>query len=602
MKTNPKNPENSPRSFSRRDDSTFSAIYVLVPFFKNWTYLFYLSLVGLVVLVYRRFFSNRAKLREQLLHETREAEKIKELDTLKSRFYTNITHEFRTPLTIIIGMAQQALENPGLHFKNSQEMILRNSEYLLRLVNEMLDLSKLENNKMTLQLIQGDIVVFLKFMLESFNGLAKSKNLHLHFLSDIDVLILDYDPEKMRQVMTNLLSNAIKFTPEGEHVYFSVSQMGTDSLIIKVKDTGIGITAEQIEHIFDRFYQVDQGSMHLVEGTGIGLSLTKELVKLMQGEINVSSPPPGSNKGSEFIVKLPIVRSSNLTSSNNHLFLNPEFQGSDVSQAPIATVHSSLFESKKAHILIVEDNQDVVTYLSSFLSDYRIEVAENGLIGFGLAIKNIPDLIISDVMMPTMDGFELCKRLKTEELSSHIPIVLLTARADMESKLEGLEQGADVYLEKPFKKEELLAHIDNLLELRKKMHLHYQQLMGVPELKGSKIDPAVTDPKEHDFVKKVREIIEMHITDFNFNVDQLSRKVYLSQSQLKRKLNALAGISPNHFIRFIRLSKAKTLLLDSERSIISIAFDCGFSDPGYFARVFKQNFGLTPQEWRAKNQ
>jgi len=602
MKTNPKNPENSPRSFSHRDDSTFSAIYVLVPFFKNWTYLFYLSLVGLVVLVYRRFFSNRAKLREQLLHETREAERIKELDTLKTRLYTNITHEFRTPLTIIIGMAQQALEKPNVHFRNSQEMIIRNSEYLLRLVNEMLDLSKLENNKMTLQLVQGDIVVFLKFILESFNGFAKSKNLHLHFLSDVDVLFLDYDPEKMRQVMTNLLSNAIKFTPEGEHVYFSVSQMGADSLIIKVKDTGIGITAEQIEHIFDRFYQVDQGSMHLVEGTGIGLSLTKELVKLMQGEINVCSPPPGANKGSEFIVKLPIVRSSNLTSSNNHLFLSPEFQVPGVLEAPIPNDHSSFSESKKAHILIVEDNQDVVTYLSSFLSEYRIEVAENGLIGFGLAIKNIPDLIISDVMMPIMDGFELCKRLKTEELSSHIPIILLTARADMESKLEGLEHRADVYLEKPFRKEELLVHIDNLLELRKKMHRHYQQLMGLPELEGSIIDSTVPDSKEHDFVKKVREIIEMHLTDFNFNVDQLSRKVYLSQSQLKRKLNALAGISPNHFIRFIRLSKAKTLLLNPERSIISIAFDCGFSDPGYFARVFKQNFGLRPQEWRAKNQ
>ncbi len=281
-------------------------VTVLPPWWQTWwAYGLYLLLIGLAIRPYFRFTINRAKLRQQLHFEQREAARIKDLDTLKTQLYTNITHEFRTPLTVILGMAQQVKNKPEEHLKNGMEMIVRNGESLLKLVNEMLDLSKLESGKMALQLVQGDVITFMRYIVESFHSLAESQQKHLHYLSDLDTLLIAYDPEKIRQIVSNLLSNALKFTPKKGNIYKSVSEGKAPAkaeditLVIKVKDTGKGIPEDMLEHIFERFYQVDTSHTRSSEGTGIGLALTKKLVKLMAGEISVKSPPTGAQRGTE---------------------------------------------------------------------------------------------------------------------------------------------------------------------------------------------------------------------------------------------------------------------------------------------------------------
>jgi signal transduction histidine kinase/DNA-binding response OmpR family regulator/ligand-binding sensor domain-containing protein len=590
------------------------AINVLPPWWRTWwAYLCYALLLGLCIWAYFRFTLNREKLKAQLSFEQLEAKRIKELDTVKTQLYTNITHEFRTPLTIILGMAQQVTNQPDENFKGRMDMIIRNGKNLLQLVNEMLDLSKLETGKMLLQLINGDMINFLRYIVESFHSLAESQNKQLHFLSDIDALHVAYDAEKIRQVVTNLLSNALKFTPEKGNIYISVNEYAVTGsaqkigLIIKVKDTGIGIPEDQVEHIFDRFYQSDNSHTRKAEGTGIGLALTKELVKLMEGEINVKSPPSGSNKGSEFTVSLPLTKVANAQEGNIVPLVQIRQKLTSTASSENKTVIANGHDPAIPLILLVEDNADVVAYTASCLPDYRLAVGKDGKEGFEIAQEIIPDLIVTDVMMPFVDGFELCKLLRSDEHTSHIPIIMLTAKADIESKLEGLSTGADAYLEKPFNKEELLIRINKLLELRKNLQQYYLKKAGLADVDQS---PAIVEgagnmannKKEDEFVKKVREAVELHLADTDFSVEQLYKSVFMSHSQLHRKLDALTGYSPNKFIRMIRFNKAKELLRDPSNSIGSVALDCGYNDPGYFARIFKQEYGVTPQEWRMKNK
>ncbi|MFT3702068.1 MAG: ATP-binding protein [Agriterribacter sp.] len=587
-------------------------ITILPPWWRSWwAYIIYALLLALAIRWYLRFNVNKAKLESQLNFEQLEAKRVKELDTIKTQLYTNITHEFRTPLTVILGMAQQVIEKPAEQFDNRMHMIVRNGRSLLNLVNEILDLSKLETGKMFLQLTSGDVIQFLRYVVESFQSLAESQQKQLHFLTDIDALYMEYDMEKLRQIVSNLLSNAIKFTPEKGNIYISVLEnvLPDDKnyrLIIKVKDTGIGIPEDQLPYIFDRFYQLHNSHTRSTEGTGIGLALTKELVKLMEGEIVVKSPPAGAFKGSEFTVLLPLKKVAPVEIS-----LPDELK----MQSPASTllqpdIDTSVINEEERNIsapllLLVEDNADVVAYTASCLPDYRLAVGKDGREGFDIATSMIPDLIISDVMMPFMDGFELVNKLRLNENTSHIPVIILTAKADIRSKIEGLQQGADAYLEKPFNKEELLVRIKKLLEMRKNLQQYYLKKAGIQEEKFIEplTDPGTTkDPSIEDvFVKKVREAIEQHLTDINFTVDKLCKMIFMSHSQLHRKLDALTGCSPNKFIRMIRLKKAKALLHDPANSIASVALDCGYNDPGYFARVFKQEYNLTPQEWRTVN-
>ena len=582
-------------------------ITVLPPWWLTWwAYTIYILMTALLMRALFTFYVNRAKLKAQLKFEKLEANRVRELDTVKTQLYTNITHEFRTPLTVILGMAQQVLDKPAEGFANNMNMIIRNGKSLLKLVNEMLDLSKLETGKMQLQLTNGDVINFLRYIIESFHSLAQAQQKGLHFLTDIDLLHVAYDPEKMRQIVVNLLSNALKFTPVKGNIYITVSKeaLADDetkiSLIIKVKDTGIGIPQDQLQNIFDRFYQLDNGHTRAAEGTGIGLSLTKELVKLMLGEIIVKSPPPGAHEGSEFMVILPLMK---MPESETAVTYAPS---EDIFTDTEEIISTTLLEkesssAQKPLLLLVEDNADVVAYIASCLPDYRLAVGKDGREGFEIAKEAIPDLIITDVMMPYVDGFELTKKLRSHEHTSHIPIIMLTAKADMESKMEGLNQGVDVYIEKPFHKEELLLRIKKLLELRRGLQQFYLRKSGINTVitVDTIIEDAITITKaENPFVKKVREAIEENISNTDLTVEQLCKTVFMSHSQLHRKLDALTGCSPIKFIRIIRLNKAKEMLKNHAHSIAAVAYGCGYNDPGYFTRVFKQEHGITPQEWR----
>lgn len=537
--------------------------------------------------------------------------KLKELNEFKTRLYTNITHEFRTPLTVITGMADQMKENPKEWFSEGIIMIKRNSARLLLLVNQILDLSKLESGKIEMNYHQGDIISYLKYLSTNTQSFAESKKLKLHFHSEQEALMMDFDDVKMQQVINNLLSNAIKFTPEDGHIYILIREVeGTDGIKntqkvqIKIKDTGIGIPEAVLPFIFDRFYQVDDSSIRYGEGSGIGLALVKELVKLMQGEINVTSKV---EEGTEFTLILPITKLApkfksfaqqanfDTTSSQSKVKVLP-IQNKNTEQEK---VDLKFIESKQT-ILLIEDNSDVVAYIASLIQkDYNFLVGKDGLEGIEIALQNIPDIIITDVMMPYKDGFEVCRTLKTNIKTSHIPVIILTAKSDLESKLEGLKYGADDYIMKPFNKSELLARIKNSLHLRIKLQEHYLSILNADETDKNYVEENSLDKQ---FVQKLKSVVEFNIQDSEFTVDLLCKEMNMSHSQLHRKITALTGLSPVKFIRDRRLSLSKSLLRNKELSINLIASQVGFQDPGYFSRIFKQEVGITPLQWRDKTQ
>ena len=593
--------------------STTSQLKIIVnpPWWQSWwAYLIYTVVLGFSIRAYFKFRVNKAKLENQLHFEQKEAKRIKELDAVKTHLYTNMTHEFRTPLTVILGMVQQIRRSATDHLETGLDMIERNGNSLLRLVNEMLDLSKLEAGKMELNLVQGDVINFIRYIVESFHSIAESQGKKMHYLASVDFVFTTYDAEKIRQIITNLLSNALKFTAPKGDIYISISLLNEKSneLCIKVKDTGTGIPEDQILHIFDRFYQADITHTRNAEGTGIGLALTKELVQLMNGSISVKSPPVGSKKGTEFIVIIPLNIVEEFIETNESTYVpNNETTTPPILKSQESFENIILPNNGKELILLVEDNADVVAYTASCLNDYRLAVGRDGREGFDIATDLIPDLIITDVMMPFMDGFEMTKKLRQDERTSHVPIIMLTAKADMESKLEGIQYGAEAYLEKPFYKDELLLRIKKLLEQRKHLQLVYSKLAGVtiPEKEemivdeiASPADKITLPPIEDKFVKKVREEIEINLHLEDYNVEQMSKHLFMSYSQLHRKLSALIGQSPNQYIKGLRIEKAKELLRSSDDTIANIASQCGFSDAGYFGKVFKQEVGKTPMEWR----
>lgn len=565
-----------------------------------WAYTLYGMLVAGLLYVLYRFLLNR-----QL--QLAETERLRELDQVKTRLYTNITHEFRTPLTIILGMADKVAADPGKWLSQGTAMIRRNGRNLLRLVNQMLDLSKLESGRLELEIVQGDVIAYLRYVMESFHSLAATKNISMHFAAEGSSLIMDYDPDKLLSIVSNLLSNALKFTREGGAVYLQLAVLNRQAadkqlpagncLLLTVKDTGIGIPPEKLPHIFDRFYQADDSSTREGEGTGIGLALTRELVKLMGGRIEAESTV---GRGTEFRIALPIRREAPLDTEMQKVRLAAEIEAYPTwltsGQKKSSPVKTSDKESPVA--LVVEDNPDVVNYLVSCLQGaYHVKVAFDGKAGIEAAFEVVPDIIISDVMMPEADGYELCRRLKTDPRTSHIPVILLTARADMGSRLEGLEEGADAYLAKPFHPDELLVRVRKLLEGRENLQAHYLALAG-GRAQESNQAPGSQETREHQFVAKLRRVVEDHLADPELSVEILCREIAMSHSQLHRKLKALTGYSTTQFVRYIRLTKARRLLEDSDLSISEIAYDTGFTDPGYFSRVFRQEFGVSPTAFR----
>ena len=564
-------------------------IKILPPWWQTgWAYLLFGSTVLAVIMgIYRLLLKRQLAVAETL--------RLKELDAIKTKLYTNITHEFRTPLTVILGMVDQVRTNPSDWLKKGTETISRNADHLLKLVNQMLDLNKLESGKLALHPICSDIIGFLRYLIESFHSFAESKDIHLHFLSKHTEFEMDFDPERIQDVLSNLLSNAVKYTPAGGDVYVTVTADHDRQLAIEVKDTGFGIGEEELPHIFDRFYQADASSTRRGEGTGVGLALTKELVVLMGGAIRVNSVP---EQGTTFTVLIPVSRQA-ARSEVVITGISSGWKQAEVAPDSLPSLSDNISANVDLPIvLVIEDNADVVQYIASVLDQrYQLQIARNGREGIDRALEQTPDLIISDVMMPEKDGFEVCNTLKKDPRTSHIPIILLTAKADIASKLSGLKKGADAYLSKPFDKEELLIRLQKLLESREKLR-HYYLSLASSDNQYTLTETTIEEKLENEFVRQVRETIEAHIAEPGFTVDELCRKIGMSHSQLHRKLVALTGLSFSKLTRSLRMNRAKELLKNQELTIAAVAYDAGFSDPDYFHRVFKKEVGMTPTAFR----
>lgn len=558
-------------------------LQVFPPWWRSpWAYILYVSLVSAMIYLLYRF-----QLSRQL--ERQEADNLKSLDALKTRLYANITHEFRTPLTIILGMIEQIEKNPKKWMKEGSGMIRKNGSALLDLINQILELQKLESGGLKLDLQYGNVVSFLSDIVEQFQTLANSKEQRLEFLNSKPDLLMDFDQQKLFRIISNLLANAIKYTPKNGKVILALSVDSPKSqeepplLLLRVSDTGQGIPEEELPFIFDLFYRANSKSQDMEIGTGIGLSLTQELVRVLNGTIEVSSE---IGKGTSFYVRLPMTTEAQIKS---------QLQEVSVPYAVVGVQSLSLQNTAQNSdlpiALIVEDNAEIAQYLQICLdSKYQVLKASNGQLGIDMALETIPDIIISDVMMPERDGFELCEALKEDERSSHIPIILLTAKANVESRITGLKYGADDYLAKPFHEEELLVRMQNLLDIRRKLQERYQHLYR--EHPNTMVSARAN--REDVFVQKLKEIFEQKMTDPRFDLDTLSNELHLSRSQLGRKVKALTGQSPAIFLRSLRLQKARHLLLTSSLSVKEVAYDVGFSDPSYFSKSYSEQFGENP--------
>ena len=515
-----------------------------------------------------------------------QARKLKEISDLRTDFYTNISHEFRTPLTLIKGPAEKIktqIGDPTLG--RYSDLILQNSKRLLKLINELLEHSKKEYGQIPFKPRQGDIAMFSKSLAESFEVLSSQKGIIFVFAYDSHCnYITDFDPEIIETILINLLSNAVKFTPRGGQVKLSV-EMAPDTIDLVVEDTGVGISKEQIPRIFDRYFHQDAGITDDLTGTGIGLYLVKELVERHLGKITVKSMP---NYGTTFSITVP------------RKYANP----SNETITQFTTGNTIVSPSDPAapkddgmNILVVEDHPDLRAFIVAELSsEFHVAEAQHGMEGLTIARANMPDLIISDIMMPEMDGFEMLKRLRNSKETCHIPVIMLTAKASMETKLSALESGINDYLTKPFDANELLLRVRNTLETITRTRERFQSHMAQPHLsvEPSKITVTSMDEK---FIENALCIVENHMGNSELDVTLFCNEIGMSKTTLHRKLKALTGQSTTEFIRTIRLKRAANLLEDHFGRVDEIATAVGFNDISFFNRSFKKQFNCTPSEY-----
>jgi len=557
----------------------------------------------------------------------REIAKKEEVEAFKNLFYANITHEFRTPLTVILGMAESLRERTDTQVQKAGKLITRNGRNLLDLVNQLLDLSKIESGKLALHPSRADVMQFIKVNAEAFESLAEMKKQRLSVITEPKELWTDFDPDRLQQIIANLVGNAVKFTPEGGMVGVSARFQEKTTLVIEVRDTGIGISEEVLPHVFKRFYQAapsqpppkgeglgwvsaDERNTNASNnttwgeaGSGIGLAFADELVRLMGGRIEVESVV---GKGSTFRVTLPIQaqeKDIQWAPEANSPATPHEVVPSSLVEESVETEPAPLSEdmqilSGKPLLLFVEDNADLVQYLTMLLSrDYQLLIAQNGLEGLEKAFDRLPDLVLSDVMMPGMDGLEFCKQLKNDPRTSHIPVVMLTARSAVEARIDGLQRGADAWLTKPFHRGELFATLAAMLESRKRLQVYFQQNTTLTALPPeAAIAPLIA--KENEFLARIRNLLDARLNDARYDIEALCRDLAMSRMQLHRKLTALGASSAALFIRSHRLRHARQLLENTKFTISEIAYDSGFSDPAYFTRCFKEEFGKAPSEWK----
>ncbi len=551
-------------------------------------YIIYALLIAGLLYLIRRITLERMRMRFEVQHQRREAERAHMLDQLKTKFFTNVSHEFRTPLTLVISPLERIIKQlSDGELKGQLNLVQRNAKRLLNLVNQLLDFRKMEVQEVKLHPSIGNIISFARDISHSFMDVAEKKKIQFAFSSNVDILEIYFDKDKIEKILFNLLSNAFKYTHDNGTVTINlvysqpVNDEGDGTLAIEVKDTGIGVPADQLGKIFERFFQTDVPESMANQGTGIGLAITKEFVRLHNGIITVKSEP---EKGSCFTVLLPAKKiyepSARITAASVQ-----------VEQPPPEDLKS---RDKKKTIIIVEDNEDLRFYLKDNLREqYRVEEAINGKEGWEKIKQMNPDLVVSDIMMPVMDGVELVRKIKNETLTAHIPVILLTAMGSEEKQLEGLKAGVNDYITKPFTFEILASRIRNLLAQQKLLQKRFQKQIEVNP------GEVTITPVDEKFLKQALELVEKNMDNAEFSVEDFSRDMFMNRVTFYRKILSITGKTPIEFIRCMRLKRAAQLLEKSGMSIAEIAYEVGFNNPKIFTKAFKEEFGITPSQYIA---
>ena len=563
---------------------------------EGWRNIFAMGTLAMLLVaafIYMFYRYRQLKNEKLIIEKDDQAKHLQEVNNMKSQFLANISHEFRTPLTLILGPTKELLSKINdVDAKQQLHWIYQNGQKLLKLINQLLELSKIEAGKLKVKVSQQDLVAFSKQCFNAFESLAVQKDIQLKFKSDKSQVFAYFDAEKIEQVINNLLSNAFKFTNDG-----IISVQIDETLIdeigyakITVTDSGTGIHEQQLPYIFDRFYQAEQGEEKAYEGTGIGLSLCKQLVELHSGKIDVESK---LGKGTTFNVYLPLgkfhFKDEDILTIVDHKFkekdtvVDPNFDTVD---------NQNDVDKTLPLVLIIDDNKDIVKYIQLQLKGkYHFLTAYDGTSGLEIAQQKLPDLIISDIMMPGLTGLQLCNKIKGDIKTDHIPVVLLTAKVGQDQKIKGLEAKADEYLQKPFNKKELEIKVHNLIENRKRLRKRFANKVV---FQPSEIAETT---QEELFLQNVKDLIEKHYKDPQFDVMTFCDTIGMSKSQLNRKMKAVFNKSPNQFIRSYRLEYAKQLIIKNKSlSLSEIAYEVGFTSPAYFSKCFHDEFGYAPSD------
>ena len=606
------------------DDVLQFDVIVQPPFYRtNLAYAVYsLMILGFLYLL-RRYSIIDIKEKNKIEMKKLDQEKTEELNQLKLQFFTNISHEFRTPLTLIAGPLESLIRNQSAIDTEQRNqyyhLMYKNSKYLLRLVNELLDFRRLEQGKLSLSVHKDEIVDYVEETVAPFEFLATKKNIDFKVIAEERPITTWFAPEVLEKILFNLLSNAFKFTPEGGRITVTVEKYtdrgkrfkktlpGYGTLLISIADTGVGIPSKKMKRIFDRFYKGDQDDVqNNREGTGIGLAYTKSLVDLHHGLIDVTSKV---GEGTTFYLRLPLDKSvypqseigkndekSYVPQADPVDYFMPEENNREEEQNALQLKGSFLMNQEENEdsplLLYIDDNPDLRNYIRrSFANDFRVIAADGGASGLELAMTSLPDIIISDVMMPGIDGIEVLEKLKSTPQTSHIPVILLTAKDNEESRLEGLSYGADGYVTKPFKHEALLQQILNIVQHRNILRDRFRR-----EVITEPAEVTVTDSDEL-FLRQAMDIVEENMSNTEFSVDQLVREMGVSRSKLYLKLKALTGQSSSEFVRTVRLKRAVQLLENSNYSVKEVMYMTGFNTASYFSKCFKRQFGIVPSEY-----
>ncbi|MCG8310054.1 MAG: ATP-binding protein [Cytophagales bacterium] len=559
-------------------------LHIDFPYWLRW-WAFVLYVIGIGTLFYfvRRYNKNKAKFGEDLRVANMEREKDRELNALKQRFFMNISHELKTPLTLILGPLENIQQDKDLQEKHKSvlSLIKRNAEILSRLITQMMDFSKQERGVLKLKVEKADIISFVRSVMYSFYEEANRKEISFELLAEFESLPVWIDREKMEKIIFNLLSNAFKYTPNGGEIGIIILKDQTaKTLIIKVEDSGKGIKSSEHQQVFERFYQVNSDDSET--GTGIGLSLAKEMVELHGGKIAVESE---EGKGSRFIVEIPLIET---TFGNDEKVETEERPGQSAIDKDVLESFKNQ-KYRKPRVLIVEDNYDLCSFLRSILDEkYYVSISHNGEEGLQKALELVPDIIVSDIMMPKMDGITFCNRIKSNISVSHVPVLLLTAKSGKDSVLSGFESGADDYIEKPFDTDILLARMQALMENRERI---WKQLQKKPV---GKITSKKLNNLDRAFLEKLEKMVVLKMEEVEFSVEELGKQIGMSRATLYRKIKGLTGKTAIEYVRVIRLNEAMKLLQQNSANYTFVAEKVGFKDIDYFKKCFKKQFGLSP--------